>query len=57
MQGFKSPRHAQRFLSAYGPIAQHFRPRRHLLPAPIYRQEMTQRFQTWQETTSVTMAA
>jgi putative transposase len=27
MQGFKSPRHAQRFLSAYGPIAQHFRPR------------------------------
>jgi putative transposase len=35
MQGFKSPRHAQRFLSAYGPIAQHFRPRRHLLPAPI----------------------
>ena len=31
MQGFKSPGHAQRFLSAYGPIAQHFRPRRHLL--------------------------
>jgi putative transposase len=29
MQGFKSPGHAQRFLSAYGPIAQHFRPRRH----------------------------
>ena len=57
MQGFKSPRHAQRFFSAYGPIAQHFRPRRHLLPAPIYRQEMTQRFQTWRETTSVTMAA
>ena len=27
MQGFKSPGHAQRFLSAYGPIAQHFRPR------------------------------
>ncbi len=24
MQGFKSPGHAQRFLSAYGPIAQHF---------------------------------
>src|SRR5919199_1441469 len=29
---FKSPAHAQRFLPAYGPIAQHFRPRRHLLP-------------------------
>jgi putative transposase len=28
MQRFKSPGHAQRFLSAYGPIAQHFRPRR-----------------------------
>jgi putative transposase len=24
MQGFKSPGHAQRFLAAYGPIAQHF---------------------------------
>jgi putative transposase len=30
MQRFKSAGHAQRFLSAYGPIAQHFRPRRHL---------------------------
>jgi putative transposase len=27
MQGFKSPGQAQRFLAAYGPIAQHFRPR------------------------------
>jgi putative transposase len=26
MQRFKSPGHAQRFLSAYGPIASHFRP-------------------------------
>ena len=26
MQGFRSAGHAQRFLSAYGPIAQHFRP-------------------------------
>ena len=45
MQGFKSAGHAQRFLSAYGPIAQHFRPRRHLLSAPEYRQEMRQRFE------------
>jgi putative transposase len=37
MQGFKSPGHAQRFLSAYGPIAQYFRPRRHGLSAPAYR--------------------
>jgi putative transposase len=57
MQGFKSPGHAQRFLSAYGPIAQHFRPRRHLLSAPAYRQEMAQRFQMWGEITSTGMAA
>jgi putative transposase len=57
MGRFKSPGHAQRFLAAYGPIAQHFRPRRHLLPAPIYRQVMRQRFRTWQEITSTTMAA
>jgi putative transposase len=57
MQGFKSPGHAQRFLSAYGPIAQHFRPRRHLLPAPVYRQEMRRRFHTWQDLTSVPTAA
>jgi hypothetical protein len=44
MQGFKSPRHAQRFLSAYSLIAQHFRPRRHLLSASAYRQEMRNRF-------------
>jgi putative transposase len=44
MQCFKSPGHAQRFLSAYGPIAQHFRPRRHLLSASEYRQEMRNRF-------------
>jgi hypothetical protein len=43
MQGFKSAGHAQRFLSAYGPIAQHFRPRRHLLSAAEYRQEMKNR--------------
>jgi hypothetical protein len=35
MQRFKSPGHAQRFLSAYGPIRQHFRPSRHRLSAPL----------------------
>jgi putative transposase len=44
MQGFKSVRHVQRFRSAYGPIAQHFRPRQHLLSAAAYRQEMRNRF-------------
>jgi putative transposase len=57
MQRFKSPGHAQRFLSAYDPIAPHFRPRRHLLSAPVYRQEMKRRFQMWGEITGTTMAA
>jgi putative transposase len=48
MQGFKSSGHTQRFLAAYGPIAQHFRPRRHGFSASAYRQEMRQRFDSWQ---------
>jgi putative transposase len=57
MQGFKSAGHAQRFLSAYGPIAQHFRPRRHRFSASDYRQEMGKRFQIWQDITSLPTAA
>jgi putative transposase len=57
MQGFKSAGHAQQFLAAYGPIAQHFRPRRHLLSAPEYRQEMQQRFASWAEITGTKRAA
>jgi putative transposase len=57
MQGFKTPGHAQRFLAAYGPIAQHFRPRRHRLSAPKYRQEMRQRFDHWRDITSFPTAA
>jgi putative transposase len=57
LQGFKSPGHAQRFLSAYGPIAQHFRPRRHRLSASDYRQEMQRRFDTWQDLTTLPTAA
>jgi putative transposase len=57
MQGFKSPGHAQRFLAAYGLIAQHFRPRRHLFTAPKYRQEMAHRFRIWREITSLPTAA
>jgi len=57
MQGFKSPGHAQRFLAAYGPIVQHFRPRRHRWSAPAYRQEMQQRYQVWGEITGMRMAA
>jgi len=34
LQRCKSPAHAQPFLAPFGPISDHFRPRRHLLPAP-----------------------
>jgi putative transposase len=57
MQGVKSPAHVQRFLAAYGPIAQHFRPRRHRFSASAYRQEMRRRFHSWQELTTLPTAA
>jgi putative transposase len=57
LQRFKSPGHAQRFLAAYGPIAQHLRPRRHLFSALEYRHERRERFQTWQEITGLASAA
>jgi putative transposase len=57
MQGFQSAGHAQRFLSAYGPIAQHFRPRRHRLSALAYRAEMKNRFASWAEITGTERAA
>ncbi|MBW3656671.1 MAG: IS6 family transposase, partial [Gemmatimonadetes bacterium] len=47
MQRFKSPGHAQRFLSAHGPIAGHFRPRRHRLTAANYRHQRDQACATW----------
>src|SRR5262245_16604921 len=56
MQEFKAPGHAQRFLAAYEPIAQPFRPRRHRLPAPTYRHIMAQRFQIWHEVTGTAAA-
>jgi putative transposase len=51
MRRFKSPGHAQRFLAAYGPIASHFRPRRHRLTAAAYRETRAERFATWQAVT------
>jgi putative transposase len=56
-QRFTSPGHTHRFLSAYGPISQHFRPRRHRFAAPAYRQELRNRFQVWQEITPPALAA
>jgi putative transposase len=57
LQRFTSPEHAQPFLSPFGPISDHFRPRRHLLPAPQYRQTMQARFATWREVTGLPNAA
>src|ERR671932_499007 len=57
MRRFKSARHVQRFLAAYGPIAAHFRPKRHRLSAAHYRQRRQQRFQTGQEVTGVRVAS
>ncbi len=54
---YHSPGHAQRFLAAYGPITQHFRPRRHLVSALADRQEMQQRVHTWREITNLPTAA
>ncbi len=57
MRYFKSPGHAQRFLSACGPICDHFRPKRHRLSAAKYRALMQERFQVWDEVTEVKTAA
>ncbi len=57
MQRFKSPRQAQRFLSAHSFIYGHFRPRRHLLTALSYRMMRALAFQVWQEETCARNAA
>ena len=57
MQRFKSPGHAQRFLAAFGPIREHFCPRRHRLRAEEYRRERVRRFQVWNEVIGLQMAA
>ncbi len=56
MRRFERPGHAQRCLAAYGPIASHCRPRRHLLTAAAYRQTRDQRFATWRAVTGLSAA-
>src|SRR5215813_11806827 len=53
MRQFKSAGHAQRFLSAFGIIASHFRPGRHLYRASSYRAVMKSRFAAWKEATDI----
>ena len=49
MRRFKSAKQAQRFLSAFGPILDHFRPKRHRLTAEDHRALMQDRFLVWNE--------
>jgi putative transposase len=57
MQRFKSAGHAQRFLSAFGPIREHFCLRRQRLKAREYRAQRQGRFQIWNQVTGVQAAA
>jgi putative transposase len=57
MKRFHSPRQAQQFLSAHGPIHQHTHPRRHRMSAAEYRVHRTQAFAVWQQETCAHTAA
>lgn len=51
MGRFKSPAHAQRFLSVHDHTAALFRPKRHRLSASSYRHARTDAFELWTEYT------
>ncbi|OWY64082.1 IS6 family transposase [cyanobacterium TDX16] len=57
MRKFKSPGQAQRFLSALGPIRDHFHPKQHQLTAHRYRQLLRQRLEDWREVACLKLAA
>jgi putative transposase len=57
MREFKSAKHARRFLSAFGPVAGHFQPRRHHLCARDYRAILQSRFLVCNEITGVNLLA
>ncbi len=57
MRRFKSPGQAQRFLSTFGPIRDHFHPKQHQLTAYRYRQQLRQRFEDWREVACLKTAA
>lgn len=52
MGRFKSPRQAQRFLSVHDQVQTIFRPRRHKLSAPAYRQSRSDAHSIWDGITS-----
>ncbi|MBP0447904.1 IS6 family transposase [Roseomonas sp. SSH11] len=51
MQRFKSPKQAQRFLSAHSMIYGHFRPRRHLMTAAQHQRARAEAFRIWRQET------
>jgi putative transposase len=55
-QRFKSAEHAQQFLAPFGPISDHFRPRRHLFSASDYHHLLQTRFTTWRAVTGLRAA-
>ncbi|MEY9988346.1 transposase-like protein [Streptomyces sp. V4I8] len=57
MKGFRRVGTAQRFLASSSRISPHFRPCRHLMTAPAYRTEMTNRFTLWHQITGTTLMA
>ncbi len=57
MRKFKSPGQAQRFLSTFGPIRDHFHPKQHHLTAQRYRQLLHQRIEAWREVAGLNSAA
>ena len=57
MRRYKSPGHAQRFLSAHGPINNVFRCQRNRLSAQQYQHVRTQAFSLWNEVTDVAQNA
>jgi len=57
MRRFKSPGQAQRFLSAFGPIRDHFHPKQHQLTAQRYRRQLRQRLEDWREVAGLNLAA
>jgi putative transposase len=52
MQRFKSPKHAQDFLSSHAFIHGQFHPRRHLMTSDSYRVVRAEAFHIWQQETS-----
>jgi putative transposase len=53
MRRFKSPEQAQRFLGPFGPIREHFCPKRERLGAAACRRTLAERFATWRAVTGV----